>query len=258
MRWGDIIFFSPVPFLSRFLCKTVLLSQCHLLLGLGFFLLQLLIFFFNNLGVFFGGWWWGREAPQIAQTLQRISYRVTSKSSAVRWGKGFCMKHQSTSTVAQIHLSHACWVPQYLQSENEEMNKTCLQSLTHTHASTQTLWHFSSSEIMQEKKKIQTNNISEIILCFADSVMVKKIYIQEKYLCLQLELSFLRKVPKHWLNLLCLRLPKTWLAHWHAKHRHFPKRVTTHLPREKEQCQNDIIPFLVCYKLNNSGQLRGP
>lgn len=61
------------------------------------------------------------------------------------------MKHQSTSTVAQIHLSRACWVPQYLQSENEGMNQTCTQSLTHTHTSTRTLWHFSPSEIMQEK-----------------------------------------------------------------------------------------------------------
>lgn len=60
------------------------------------------------------------------------------------------------------------------------------------------------------------------------------------------------------LSFLCLCLPKTWLAHWYAKHGHSPKRVTTHLPREKEQCQNDIIPFLVCYKLNYSGQLRGP
>lgn len=161
------------------------------------------------------------------------------------------MKHQNTSTVAQIHLSHACWVP---QSENEEMNKTCIQSLTHTHPRTQTLWHFSPPEIMQEKNN-PNKYPGEKYFVLHKFCYRKWIYLQVKCLRMQLELSFLRKVLEQWVSLLCLCFPKTWLAHWHAKHRHFPKKVTTHPLREKERCQDNTIPFLLCWKLSHSGQL---
>lgn len=91
------------------------------------------------------------------------------------------MKHQSTLTVAQIHLSHACWVPQYLQSENEEMNKTCIQSLTHTHTSTQTLWHFFSSEIMQKKNPNKQHKENSFVLhkfCYGkEDLYTRKIFV---------------------------------------------------------------------------------
>lgn len=236
-----------LPFLYKLLCKTM----CPLSA------LSPSCFLSNSACA--GGFWWflflifvpWRVAGRSANSINVLKTMLASKRNAVRRDKGFGMKHQS---VAQIHLSHACWVPQYLPSENEGMNKTCIQSLTHTHPSTQTLWHFSPTEIMQEKNN-PNKYPNENYLVLHEFCYRKGIDLQAKCLCVQLELSFLRKVLKQWLSLLCLHSPKTWLAHWHAKHRHFPKRVTTHLPREKEQCQNNIIPFLLCWKLGHSGQL---
>lgn len=86
-------------------------------------------------------------------------------------------------------------VPQHPQTENEGMNKTCIQALTHTHPGSQTLWHFSPSEIIQGRKN-PNNYPRENYFVLYKFWYRKGIYVQAKCLFMQLELSFCRQVLK--------------------------------------------------------------
>lgn len=144
-------------------------SQHYLLLSLGFFLIHR------------GGGDW-LVVFQISKSANSLDIPLTKLHSSSR------KKHsQMGQRVFEEHQSagqwHSCtWVVPAGHHTIGGMNKTCNQPLTHTQPSTQTLWHFSPSEIMQEKKIIQANIPGKIILCFTNSV-TEGGFIYERSVC---------------------------------------------------------------------------